>query len=323
MSRESGSRLRQVFLYIDGRQVEAMGTNKQRAWVVVACVMFLMSVDIVSATLVRGIDISFVRIGNAGNAADAIIMSTDGTSGYGAVDYDYSIGKYEVTNAQWDAFTAAVGPPPEPFVIYGSPTWSDEQPANQVSWYAALQFCNYLTSGDKSQGIYQFSGNNAAPGNFIGVNSAIKTGGSPAYWLPTEDEWYKTAYYKPDGSGYSLYANGSDTMPGVNEGWNYSGSPYITPVGVGMGPVEQNGTYDIMGNVWEWNETMILGDYGAIRGSSFQDAGNSMASDYRYGTAYTDASYGHIGFRVASNVPEPCTLFLLTFGSLIVTFRRR
>ena len=29
----------------------------------------------------------------------------------GAVGYNYRIGKYEVTNAQWNAFTAAVGAP--------------------------------------------------------------------------------------------------------------------------------------------------------------------------------------------------------------------
>ena len=300
-----------------------MKTNEQTTWVMVAVVTVLVSGNVGSAAMVRGIDISFVHIGNAGNVADTTIMSTDGTSGYGGVGYDYYIGMYEVTNAQWDEFTAAVGAPPEPSLIHGAPTWSDEQPANQVSWYAALQFCNYLTTGDKSQGVYQFNGNNAAPGDFTGINGATKTGASPAYWLPTEDEWYKAAYYKPDGSGYSLYANGSDTMPGVNEGWNYSGGSYVTPIGVGMGEVEQNGTYDIMGNVWEWNEAMILGDYGAIRGSSYQDAGGRMASDYRYGTAYADAGYNHIGFRVSSNVPEPSSLLLLCLGGLALRRRRK
>ena len=39
------------------------------------------------------VDIEFVDIGNVGNAAD--------TTGYGAVNYEYSIGTYEVTSDQW------------------------------------------------------------------------------------------------------------------------------------------------------------------------------------------------------------------------------
>jgi hypothetical protein len=77
-------------------------------------------------------------------------------------------------------------------------------PTNNVSWYEVAQFCNWLTSGDKSKGVYQFSGNNANPGNFLGINriSAQTTYGK-IYAIPTEDEWYKAAYFKPDGSGYT------------------------------------------------------------------------------------------------------------------------
>ncbi len=48
----------------------------------------------------------FVAIGNAGNAPDTQGMS-DGTSGYGAVGYNYRIGKYEVTAAQWQTINTA------------------------------------------------------------------------------------------------------------------------------------------------------------------------------------------------------------------------
>ena len=44
--------------------------------------------------------IEMVPVGNAGNPAD--------TSTYGAVSYPYSIGKYEVTNAQYAQFLNAV-----------------------------------------------------------------------------------------------------------------------------------------------------------------------------------------------------------------------
>lgn len=50
------------------------------------------------------VNIDYVTVGNAGNAADAAVMRTDGTTGYGAVSYEYKIGKYEVTNAQYGAY---------------------------------------------------------------------------------------------------------------------------------------------------------------------------------------------------------------------------
>ena len=111
---------------------------------VLATTVFVFIACIVSAESIRGIDIEFVTIGNPGNAPDTCIMD-DGTSGYGSVAYDYRIGKYEITNTQWNSFGG------------GSYFTGDYQPANRVSWYEAIQFCNYLTSGDRSQGVYLFS----------------------------------------------------------------------------------------------------------------------------------------------------------------------
>ena len=211
------------------------------------CVMAV--VNFASADLVRGINIDFVTIGNPGNAAD-----TGGTPGSGAVSYGYRIGKYEVTNAQWNTFTAAVGRPTGNSNGYN---WNSlftgaQQPTNNVSWYEAAQFCNYLTSGDKGQGAYQFSGNNTNPGDFLGVNrvAATATYGT-IYVLPTKDEWYKATHYKPDSSGYSLYANGQITIPTADNGWNYQGGSYLPPWNVGTGTQERNGTFDMMGNVHE------------------------------------------------------------------------
>ena len=76
-------------------------------WVMaVLCVL-----GITSADNIRGIDIDFVTIGNAGNVADTQVVTDDGTTGYGAVDYEYRIGKYEISNPQWNAFVLAAGAP--------------------------------------------------------------------------------------------------------------------------------------------------------------------------------------------------------------------
>ena len=289
-----------------------------RVLIVIVCVMAV--VNVASAVIIRGIDIDFVTVGNAGNPGDT--RAEANPNGCGAVSYGYRIGNYEVTNAQWNTFTAAAGAPTG---NNGGYSWSsyytgDQQPTTGVSWYEAAQFCNYLTSGDKSKGAYQFNGNNVNPGDFLGINrdAAISSYGV-AYVIPTEDEWYKAAYYKPNGSGYSLYANGTNTAPVAGVQSNYNGV-IGAPWNINTGTQEQNGTFDMMGNVWEWNETLFYGSFRGLRGGSCL-SDDRLASSFR--TDFPpDLEGGFVGFRVAE-VPEPATLFLLGLGGLAVLRKRR
>jgi len=282
---------------------------------VVVCVLAVMNVA--SADIVRGINIDFVTIGHAGNPGDTrtgtdeIGFPLANPYGCGAVGYEYQIGKYEITNAQWNTFTAAAGAPTgnDGGYSYSSYWTGTQQPTNRVSWYEGLQFCNYLTSGDKSRGVYQFSGNNTNPGDFLGINrAAAQTAYGTIYFLPSEDEWYKAAYYT--GSGYSTYANGTDVAPIAGAETNYDWA-IGRPWNVGTGMQEQNGTFDMMGNVWEWDEALISSLRGIRGGYCGQYC---LSSSSRIGT--TQYSEGDaVGFRVAS-VPEPCSLVLLSLGGL-------
>jgi formylglycine-generating enzyme required for sulfatase activity len=284
----------------------------------ILCVMAVANVSF--ADTIHGVSMDFVTIGQAGNSSDTRV-ARDGTSGYGAVGYNYRIGKYEVTNAQWNAFTTAAGAPTGTVsTAYDqSATYTGaQQPTNMVSWLEASQFCNYLTSGDKSKGVYQFSGDNANPGSFLSVNrEAAKAAYGTIYFLPSENEWYKAAYYRPNGTGYSVYANGTNSIPPADNGWNYIDGTYSAHWNVGIGTMEQNGTFDMMGNAWELVETV----QGCLRGGSYGDDNADLKYSSRVIYA-ADSEFASAGFRVAS-VPEPATLLLVGLGGLVLRRRSR
>jgi formylglycine-generating enzyme required for sulfatase activity len=293
--------------------------------VLLSCVLVLAMSGIVSADTVRGIDIDFVTIGNAGNAGDTRTDYPDSAEPYGcgAVGYEFRMGQYEITNAQWNAFVAAAGAPTGNDGGYSySAYWTGANiPTNEVSWYEATQFCNFLTSGDKSKGAYLFSGSNSNPGDFLGIDRdlSISTYGT-TYVIPTEDEWYKAAYFKPNASGYSTYANGLNTIPAADDGWNYLGGAYSSPWNVGTGGIaEQNGTFDMMGNVYEWNETLIFPSRG-IRGGSYDTIAIGLNSSER-SYSYPYYEFSIVGFRVAC-VPEPASVLFLT-GGMWALMRRK
>ena len=83
----------------------------------------------------------------------------------------------------------------------------------------------------------------------------------------------------------------------------------------------------MMGNVWEWTETLYDSYNRNMRGGSyyFPYGDDSLSSPYRIANApYDDGSDTNrrydIGFRVAS-IPEPVSLLLLTLGGLLIRKR--
>ncbi len=286
-------------------------------------------------------DIDFVTISGA----------TNPTSGYGIVSNDYRIGTYEITNDQWNKFKAEYG------TVTGSPSYAYDSdfydwgtgttnvPTNRTSWYEAAQFVNWLNTEAGHQPAYKFTGTQGTGSYTLGTWSAAEADNGTNlyrhkdafYYLPTEDEWVKAGYW--NGTSLQTYATKpGDTLhqgDGVSgTGWNYYDSGYYAtnPVGpwdVGSGSEELNGTYDMMGNVWEWMESPYSdpnfgpGSNRGLRGGSCYSYGNYLASSLRgyYGDPYTELI--DIGFRVASEVPEPATMSLLAIGGLALIKRRR
>jgi formylglycine-generating enzyme required for sulfatase activity len=75
---------------------------RNKSILVLAMVRVMVVMNVASADIVQGINMDFVTIGHAGNPGDTRAEASP--PGCGAVGYEYRIGKYEVTNAQWGAF---------------------------------------------------------------------------------------------------------------------------------------------------------------------------------------------------------------------------
>jgi hypothetical protein len=251
---------------------------------------------------------TFVPIGDAGN--------DDDTSGFGGVDYEYRISDHEVSIAEFSASGAGDGD--EGYWNNGDRTAGPGAPAVAITLYEAMKYCNWLTTGDIESGYYSTtnSGTSYQP-NALSHDAYAAIHGI-TFFVSTEDEWYKAAYWT--GNGYSDYANGDDEADGVpteggaTTGWNYNNvnsSPTLTR-DAALGETEQNGTVNMMGNVWERMEDSLRD---ITRGGGYSNNESTLRPLYRNG-AYSSASeYISVGFRPVVVIPEPTAPSLMMSGS--------
>jgi sulfatase modifying factor 1 len=286
------------------------------------------------------ISVPLVPVGSSGNPADS-------RTSLGAVSYGFSIGAYEITAGQYTTFLNAVARA-DPYGLYdsnasdmaarptgpriqrtglsGSYSYSvaadyADRPINFVSWGDAARFCNWLHNGQPTgpqgagtteRGSYMLDGATTSDRYLSITRSPTAT-----YVLPTEDEWYKAAYFDPAIAAANKYWNFATRSnatpsnqllspdPGNNANFYQDGQytlrSYLrTDVGDFENSIGPWGTFDQMGNVGEWTETIRSGGF-AVRGESYTtgDSGGT-ALGYRFvrAVAPTDEETKN-GFRVA------------------------
>jgi sulfatase modifying factor 1 len=272
--------------------------------------------------------IDFIDIGNAGNAAD--------TTGYGAVPYQYRIGKYEISQ---DAITKATA---SEMANVTAGAWTGNQPAANISWYEAAAFVNWLNTSTGKQAAYDLAWTGSAWSmNLWSSAQAWQVGGENLYrnkdafyFLPSEDEWYKAAYYSPAQTSYYIYPTASDSQPqAVLAGTASNTAVYAWGNPNGPAAINNAGSlsaYATMaqgGNAAEFTESSYAGtntsasEYRSLRGGSFGNSGIYLTSSYRDIIGPNDGWDG-IGFRVAS-VPESSTYALLLVGTGALWWARR
>lgn len=254
------------------------------------------------------INMEFANIGYADNVAD--IQHPEAPKAFGAVAYNYRIGKFEVTATQWASVLSADSN------IGNAGSWDGSQPTATASCYEAMKFANWLTTGNAYSGAYQFDDGGTLT-NSLSRAEIIADGGL-FYIIPDEDEWYKAAYFKSDGSGYTVYASGNSLPLSGAGGENYNNSSG-TPWDIGSGISENNGTYDMTGNVWEWCEGADF--FSVFRGGAYTASDSDISSSYRNPTDPLD-EYVNLGFRVAA-IPEPSTAVLFGLVGGLGVFVRK
>ncbi len=335
----------------------------RRISVIVQFVIVLGSAATLHATLA----IPTVEVGNPGNFHDS--------SGFGGVGNTYSIGKHEVTNSQYIEFLNAVDPSGgnglgiysdlmtsnfsggiafSPVAAngakYSAKTGRADNPVVFVSWYSALRFANWMHNGQGSgsteMGAYTLMGGTPIPSN----GSSITRSSSATWFLPSENEWYKAAYYDGNTGSYFDYptksntAPNSDQPPGINaplttnvgnffknaapvgydDGYAVTGSTdgtpiwmntqnYLSNVGAYANAVGPYGTLDQGGNVAEWTESFfdLAMVERSIRGGHWYHSDGDLLASFRDGEG-PQYLLQTIGFRIAATaVPEPTPLLLV------------
>jgi len=300
--------------------------------------------SLVAASAASAVTMDWTFVGNPGNPCTQVTQGCRGTVGYG-----YFIGTYEVTNAQYAEFLNAKAASDPRFLyapamgsvaspafggitrsgsegsyVYTAIAGRENMPVNSVTAYDAARFANWMNNGqgngDTETGAYTIGP------TFI----TLPRNANAKIVLPTQDEWFKAAYYDGTTASYFGYPTGTNlptacAAPGSTPNTANCGNAVsgVTVVGSYTGSPSPYGTFDQAGNVMEWLQTGTQEAHGVYGGSY-----NRSISDFSANGAYLfldrpGVADPNLGFRLVL-IPEPGTGLLVIAGLLgLASWRRR
>ncbi|MCB5247226.1 MAG: formylglycine-generating enzyme family protein [Candidatus Cloacimonetes bacterium] len=208
---------------------------------------------------------------------------TDGLSVSG-----FYIGKYEITNSEWNA-------------VMGTGE-SDTYPHGDT-WCYIIVYCNRRSIQEGFSPCYSHTTYGTNPDDWppwfliYGQDHNISCDWSATgYRLPSDAEWEFAARGGLNTNGCT-YSGSND----LNEvGWYFGNSGYAVHQ-VGQLAPNELGAFDMSGNFWEWCWDEFGTNSRVIRGGYFGNSHAECAVSYRSGAG--PGKYGNIGFRVCRTSP--------------------
>ena len=207
---------------------------------------------------------------------------------------DLEVCKYPITQNMWIE------------IMGNNPSYhiGGRKPVEQISWWAALEFCNEMSKKYHLEPVYNITYDNfdnpilkinQIGGKAVEVNKADfkKTEG---FRLPTEIEWEwfaRGGEVAKEQGNFDYDYSGSDNIDEV--AWYWGNSKEGTQ-DVGMKKANQLGLYDCSGNVWEW--CFKTGDRYMLKGGSFYDFNEFCLVNNRDRDTAPNRKEGNIGFRI-------------------------
>lgn len=308
-------------------------------------------------------DFHWVTVGAVNNPAYGGPDPYGFATGRGSVGYSYRISQDEVSTGQWLGFVNTFSTQSDDLRFFAMPThWGAVQdtsyhgpgirwrlrdapdaamrPVFGISWRIAAMYCNWLVNNRSSDlsaianGAYDASTFTDNPD--WTVNDQEHHNPGAAFWIPTWDEWLKSAHfdpnrYGPDQPGWWQYSHTSDTAP--IQGLPGQGQTSVglrlpnfgeldIPLGAYPSTLSPWGLLDVTGGAAEWTEELYMSSVRVLDGTGAGGHFPEIDLVYAFDSA-PPSLRGFNGLRIASAVPSGSAGGCVMVFLVALTIRRR